>query len=427
MSVVTIVVDAREADRAFLPRGDVGRLVETLRALESALSGAVLRANTSFTVEVTGPSGDPLGQIAVEVISPPEARVDAGTEFAVVAVRERAHVPATRQCAACARSGRVTFGPFECGSCPDDARHVCDEHVVLLPGSLRTHNRLTATCPDHHPVCSECGATAIAWCPGPACRSQVAWCARHLVVRDPGPDQVRYCVSCHDTLFPSCGEPGCSAVGSMSCQHLDDSGRFCGVRVCPRHATLWQVFGPQRQGLVRCREHSRVSGLLPQRVMYQVLGACTQLEDRSTGQRRTLHPPSLPGLRYIVMKASNVNPSMAQTLAWAESSPQDSPALRRQIGEVVAGSRRRWRDAAAEVEAGQATAEAKLREWLIGAGRREVADAFVARGWARPRVVEGRQVAGKLFIQADARYFPLAARQRASADLGFEVRLERRD
>jgi hypothetical protein len=412
MTQVSMIVDARGAHDAFMRAGDVSALVEAWRALEPTLLDTTLRAGMKLGADIATKDGNSLGRIVIAIVSPHECTVDAKTQFAIVAVRERPQIAAPYRCGTCAAEHVVTYGPFICRRCPEERRRVCDEHVVLLPGSLE------GTCPEHHPRCLECDESALIWCPGPKCRSTKAWCEAHIVHRRAGEDDVAYCRSCHEDLFPRCEHDECKAVASLSCRHVTDSGRLCGTRVCPRHATLWQVFGPKRPGLARCREHRSVSQLTPEGVVLQILGACSL---------KKLRPPSLPSLRYVLMRTGGRNGTLQDALNLVERCPDATPVLGDTIRKLVLRELPGWRKAAADSEAAQAESFAALLSWLTSVGRHSAATTAQVTGWGRPRVsktgiLERR---GMLFVRVDPRFFPREARDQASRQLGFDVRLER--
>jgi hypothetical protein len=125
----------------------------------------------------------------------------------------------------CRNDGRSTYGPFVCQPCRDqglDGR-VCDQHVVILDGSMRSHCKL------HAPQC-ECGHLATFWCQGINCRRKRAWCEQHRRAHRTDPDR-SYCDSCYALEFPKCEQAGCERVGSLECEYVD-SVTLAILRIC---------------------------------------------------------------------------------------------------------------------------------------------------------------------------------------------------
>lgn len=395
---VTLSVDLREADDRFLPRGDVLRLVNLWQDFEQSLYGHSLSAGQTVNLEPLAADGTSLGRVAVTVEHPARVSVTSETQFEIVSVIERPRVIPVYQCRSCRQDDHTVYGPFACRYCPRDDARVCDNHVRLLPGSLE------GTCPEHAPRC-ECGAFATAYCVGPRCRSGRAWCDAHARRRD----ESSYCTQCYDTKFPSCIEPGCRAVGSLACQHLDAVGRPCGRIVCPRHATTWQVFGPERPGLARCTVHAAVMAQTPMEMVYQILGNASP---RDRGR-----VPRIAGFRYILAKPGRINPTEAEALRIVLDAARTAPALRSGIQELVDAHLPRWEKEINEGAASVAAAVSRLTAWMQINGAGSAVASLVGVKWLPAR-------AGKpdtLLIRVDRRYFNFATRQRAEAGLGFSI------
>jgi hypothetical protein len=394
MTTVAVAVDARELSGTLFPEDDVGTFVRYWADLEALLQGRSVRAGDRLSVQVED------GPLVVEILTPAE-RIGPQTLFSVVAVRERPIVGKAYRCGTC----HHRYGPFICSRCPKESQRVCDQDVVLLPGSL------DGTCPQHRPVCQECGQPADVRCPGPRCGGRRGWCTPHTRTHSSNPDTA-YCADCLTELFPPCGVDRCPGVGSIECDHLDPTGQRCPARRCPRHGRRWQVFGPHEQGLGRCDAHANLQGLSPDGLLYQVLGACT-----ARGHR----PPTLPSLRHMLMKVTMRQRSIGDVLQLSLATPHTAPALHRELDRLVDSVRRRWTAAAASAAGDLDEYTRQLLEWLYRAGNHQAAESLVGTGWARPR--DGRP--GKLFVRCDPRLLSRAWRDAASAALGFEVRLER--
>lgn len=398
---VSVVVDAREAEQALFPNGDVSEFVKSWALLEKSLRGSLLRAGHTITADLDA------GRVSFTFVHPSTFVVDETTDFGIVAVRETPTVRTHYRCRVCREGGRRVYGPFICGSCTEDNR-VCDDHVLLLPGSLNP------VCQEHSPSCSAKGCSSLAdlWCPGPRCRSREAWCRRHAATHGNSGD-VAFCAGCLEALYPPCAQRDCSAIGSVGCDHVELSGGLCGERMCPRHARVWQVFGPQREGLGRCSRHSRLTGLRPDDILVQALGGSVL-----RGFRR---PPTLASLRYVLMKTTGTNVSMAQAAAIAMETPRHHAALAKQLAQVVRENQDAWKRQANDTEETIRVHFAQLQAWLRTRGETNALTTLRATGWGRPRGTEP----GKLFVQGEARYFPRALRDQASEALGFSIRMER--
>jgi hypothetical protein len=366
------------------------------------LRGKTLQAGNSFPVRVED------GVLQFEVIHPlTPVLVDERTEFGIVAVRERLSVRGVYQCATCRREGKRTYGPFICLKCPELGRRVCDLHAIVLPGSL------IARCPQHQPECRGGDTAAAIWCPGPRCESRTAWCRRHSASHSSEPT-ASYCLPCMAELFPPCRVGNCDAVGSISCDHLSPDGRPCDERRCPRHAKRWQVFGPHAEGLGRCEVHAQLRGRPAEVLLYQVLGACAV---------RGQPPPSLASLRHMLMKLTEQNRGMREVFSLAVAAPASAPpALQRQVSDLVTQRKQRWRKAVEEAEDAVKERTAQLQNWLNQHNNFQAASSLEGTYWSKPR--EGKP--GMLRVSCDARLLSRAWRDAASAELGFEVRLETR-
>jgi hypothetical protein len=401
MTGISLTVDARDLNSDVFPDGDIQPFLAHWTAVEPALRGMVLAGGMSFPVRVED------GEFTVQVIHPATSvLVDERTEFGIVAVRERPSVRGVYQCATCRRARERTYGPFICSECPRPDNRVCDTHAIVLPGT----KTLAARCPSHQPACQGCGSVAAIWCPGPRCRTRVAWCRNHAAAHQSEPS-TGYCLPCLDDMFPRCGGGTCDAVGSISCDHLDRDGRPCDQRRCPRHARRWQVFGPHAEGLGRCDDHAELRGLSAEGLLYQVLGACAV---------RNLPAPSLSSLRHMLMKLTARNRRLREVFALATAPPADGSAVRTQIGAVVDRRRARWWEEVLRSEGEVEQHTAQLQEWLNRQGNPQAAASVTGEHWVRPR--DGRR--GTLRVVCDARLLPRPWRDAASAALGFDVRLE---
>ena len=162
MTGISLVVDARNVSADMFPDGDIRQFLGQWADLEQRLQGRALQAGNSFSVRVDD------GELRMEVTYPlTPVLVDERTRFGIVAVRERPSVRRVYQCATCRREHKRIYGPFICQRCPQEDRRVCDQHAVVLPGSLTERRSLIARCPQHQPACKDCGAAAAIWCPGP--------------------------------------------------------------------------------------------------------------------------------------------------------------------------------------------------------------------------------------------------------------------
>jgi hypothetical protein len=406
MSRISVVVDARDAGDALFPDGDVAPFLRNWADLESQLRGRTLQSGVIFSVPL------PSGKLKVEIIGPDEpVIVDERAEFGIVAVRERPQVRDVYLCSTCRRDGDRKYGPFICVQCPQDDRRICDRHAVVLPGALAAATgALTANCPAHRPMCA-CGRTAAIWCSGPNCGSRVAWCAAHAAAHSSDPATL-YCGRCLAEKFAPCGLGRCDAIGSIRCDHLDDAGRLCGAPRCPRHARRWQVFGPHSEGLGRCESHAVLQGKPADWLLYQVLGACSV---------RRLRPPTLGGLRHMLLKLTGQARPMDSVLTLALRTSATAPALTSELRALTDKQAATWGAAAAAAAASADQQLAQLKDWLNRQGQYNAATVVTATHWVRPR--DDRP--GVLRVRCDPRLLPRYLRDQAGAALGFEVRMEK--
>jgi hypothetical protein len=318
---VLLVLDLREYRE---PPADAAGYRRLWAQLEPELLGRDLTPSGTVTLD-RAPRGR-VGAIVVEAAGG-AVRVDANTSFAVCGVLEPPKL--LYRCGPCGDAGQVRYGPFVCIECgpADTRRRVCDDHVVILDLTFAK-----ATCPAHVPSCG-CGQTATFWCAGPGCRRRRAWCDRHRR-RHPGDDLTSYCEACYDQRFPACSTAGCSSTGSLACEFTGSGAGSgaCGTRVCPRHGFRWQVYGPQKRGLVLCPEHHRrLPALSPEDLVLQIIAGTV----RRRGRARLPRLPRLSTVRHIFINVRRQLLSIADLYAVADRSVRDrgDPAVRSLIDE----------------------------------------------------------------------------------------------
>ena len=397
MTQIALSVDSRGVPGGLFGGADLEAFVAAWREVEARLRDRQLSPGTVLPVTLEK------GRLDFTVLSPLEpATIGPDTEFGIVSVLEQRRVHEQHRCATCAGDGRLTYAPFTCAECPQGSAQVCDEHARLLPGGM------AATCPAHEPACAECSSPATARCPGPNCRSRSAWCSTHLRTHESDP-ATGYCAACLDRLFPACGvSSSCPGVGSVSCDHVDDGGRRCGSRRCPRHAWRWQVFGPQRLGLGRCEAHASTRTDSAADVLYQILAACLLTK---------AFPPSAASLRHAVIKSTGQQIALRDVIELALQQSETAPALRQELHGLTKRSRGRWRDQASAREAEEKKATEALSAWLTDAGHGEVAATLSVRNFAP--AVEGRNAI--LFVWGGPSHLSRRVREQAAAALGFDV------
>jgi len=280
---VELILDVRELRD---PPQDRDGFLTLWARVERALQGRDLRTMPTCVVDAGA-----AGKIRLEAarIASGSGPVTAETRFSVVAVREKARL--RHRCKECAALGIERYGPFPCSVFGGDAHRACDQHVRILDGSL------TPTCGAHRPRCRDryCDQLATFRCAGRICRREAAWCDQHRRSRHHEPD-FAYCPSCYAREFPPCEKPGCTAIGTVACEHLSSAFRACRRRMCARHAWRWQVFGGERLGLGRCSAHRNVTRLAPQDLIFQIVAG-------SAARRRHERLPSLYGFAYTLRRA----------------------------------------------------------------------------------------------------------------------------
>ena len=418
---VELILDVRDLRT---PPGDRDEFAALWNLLEPALNGRDLRARRVH--ELVGADGTL--RLEVARIAAGTGLVTAGTRFAVVAVRERSKLH--YRCKECADSGRQEYGPFLCSDSSGSQEHrVCDQHVSILDGSL------TSTCGVHRPGCQACGTPATFWCAGNSCRRKVAWCQRHRKQHPQDPD-VAYCPSCYATQFPPCEAPGCPAIGTVTCEHVSRAMEPCGRRMCTRHARRWQVFGGERLGLGRCSAHSRLTGLPPEEIVFQiVVGASIR--------KRAERLPSLAGFGHSLRLTGHLQlsvdypaifkmlTSLDNSISRSNAVPANSPPARVRAAQekALAG----WERAAAAAYINDAEGErlvAQLRQMVRELLRRDgaaIAATITLAEYKPARPNSQPPVPGRLFINVPENYAGLVMgggrRQVYENSLGVEVKV----
>ncbi len=288
-SKVEVVLDVRGARQDL--QGPM-QFVQLWGKLEPALYGRSLRPGEIFEL---GESKEDSYKLEIIRVVPDGAVCSPDTAFAIRDVVDQPRL--IHACGACKESGQSRYGPFLCshGHGGDRRYRLCEDHVVLLDGSLQ------AFCSDHVPAC-DCGDLAVgvcaAGCAKPMC------CDRHLIAHSSSPE-LRFCRDCHDRLFPSCHVSKCEGVGEIVCLHVDRAtGKVCDQKFCSAHGRRWQVFGPHKIGLGRCPEHSRTRGQQEAALVEQiVLGTAVMRARVPHWRQRLVRVPSPRAIGHIVLKS----------------------------------------------------------------------------------------------------------------------------
>jgi hypothetical protein len=400
MALVELILDMRAA------RSVPSTPIEFLRWWDEAqrrASGMVLgESQCAVLIDPTH------GEVRLRGINVPAAglQLTATSEVAIHGILEPEI--ARPQCAICASQGRPR--PATCASHvaqPSERRiPLCDEHVVYLDGSLRPYS------PTAIPPCESGTGQATFVCAGPRCRWKRAWSEpfRRQHPFDPG---VYFCQECYARLFPPCvgsGSVGCRAVGQYFCEHVDvGAGRIaqsaCGNGVCPKHARMWQIFGPEHEGIILCPLHSNaLRGDPVEAVRRMVLATAAKrarLErDGEEAEAREVWLPSLFGFQHTLRRLSadvarqRINTDVRQILTWLndiERGLASGGELALVATRLVANSRRRWQaDLQRAVENVQRAPEMLeiVREHLPEILRRDgaaIADRLVAKEFREAR------------------------------------------
>ena len=228
-------------------------LMALWQKVESSLLGRTLAAGQ--VVQFARDENDRLG-VTVLAVPPGAGAVAPGTGFAIHSILEAPQVQYA--CAVCSRQGRRRYAPLLCweSARQGEVVRLCQGHAVLLEGSLRAFH------PERVPRCqSGSGRPATFWCFGPLCPGGRPW-SREEHRSHPRDREISFCRHCHEELFPPCSQAGCRRIGYFRCEFVDPAGRAeCRVPACPRHCFRWQIFGPEKEGLVLCPRHSRIASL----------------------------------------------------------------------------------------------------------------------------------------------------------------------
>ncbi len=383
-SSVEIILDLREFSSRVIKPEDFRKL---WTQLTPALIGRTLSPGDAPILK------DPRrGTVRLQVISVPTgfSKVDQNAAFSIYSVLEQPVV--THRCSVC--SG---YAPFVCSTCTGEKKRMCNEHAVILDGSMR------AFCPGHAPLCASSGSRATFWCDGPDCRGRVGWSEASRTAHPNDADHW-YCPACFKQLFPRCEDKRCNDTGTVSCEHVDSTRRErCGRRVCNRHAWRWQIYGPHRVGLGLCPHHRDLRQLSDEAIVFQLI-AGTAFRNRSNAQggrnrrREFFNVPSLQSIRHIflhtrkdVYDVRKINVAV-ENLAGSLGSEGLHGAMKNLIERSAVKRREDIKRDVSEKELGVQEFQ-RLRNELVAFGLSEIADAIEFSDF-RPR-------ANLLFIHLD--------------------------
>lgn len=245
------------------------------------------------------------GSFRISVISnfSGSLQITENTKFAIRSILEKSR--SKRFCAECQRRGQSQFGIYSCQNCYELRQNdwLCDDHAVILHGGMALKTPPRASCPTHAPLCS-CQQKAVYWCQGPNCKAKVAWCGQHCK-QHPNDESIFYCPKCYETVFPACNSEKCKNTATGFCEHITDDGKSCGRRLCSRHISRWQIYGPHKIGLGLCYEHRQIAHLEDSQIIYQIVAATAV---RKIREPRAFHDlPSLQSVNHIFLKVRNRN------------------------------------------------------------------------------------------------------------------------
>lgn len=247
----------------------------------------------------------PQGTFRISVMSAIHGSVliTENTRFAIRSILEKSRTK--RFCAECRRSGQNQFGIYSCPTCyqANQEDWLCDSHAVILHGGMALDKPPRANCQDHAPLCS-CRQKAVYWCQGPNCRRKVAWCSQHCK-QHPNDAGIFYCPKCYEKFFPACYNEMCKNTATGICEYITIDGKSCERRLCSRHISRWQIYGPHKIGLGLCQEHCRIKNLQDSQIIYQIVAATAT---RKMNEPRAFHDlPSLQSVKHIFLKARSRN------------------------------------------------------------------------------------------------------------------------
>jgi len=385
--------------------------------LEPALAGKRLQTGKSHVLTAG------VDTIGITVVRAPAEGivVSDGTEISIRAILEP---PALLYaCGTCKAQGLSSYGPFICPTCQDtrDDARVCDNHVVILDGAMRSF------CEEHAPLCG-CGQAGTFWCQGPTCRRQTAWCDQHRRRHPRDPDH-SFCIACYALAYPECEHGGCDRVGSLGCEHVDVATlKICGKRACPSHMSRWQIYGPEKEGLTLCQTHRGVARLNDKALVDEIiLGTAA----RGTARRKGPFLPSLQSVRHILRKSHGRTyelDAIASLFSGFSINLDGAPPLKRIAGDLLAHhSIRRDQDRARD-RGDKAEGEGhflRLKHVLTEKGQFELAQLVVFSDY-RPKnkwlfVTLPESHKGLLVGRGGSNIKEISAR------LGVDVKLERTD
>lgn len=334
-SAVEISLDLRAfADR---PTATLAPLKELWGRVEPLLHGPALRAGEVRQVD---PGNGRTVGVRVLAVPPGHAGVTADTAFAIYGVFEPPAVKSPHACTECRLPAPPRYGPFACVDC---RAPLCDDHVGILDGRLTNRlGELLAFCPKHRPKDRD-GRPATFWCAGHACRKMGRFGRAWADGRVPHPNAPAtwYCPACYEDEFPPCGALGCKGTGSNRCEYVAPAtGQPCGKRLCNLHVRRWQVFGPHRDGLRLCPDHSRTARLSAAEVVFQVTAA-TAVRSLLWHGRDSL--PSLSYLRYTLQKATGRKFELADILALFLQVTLARPDLQQEVTDLRAKKLGHWK------------------------------------------------------------------------------------
>lgn len=261
------------------------------------------------------------------------ALITENTKFAIRSVLEKS--PNKRICAACRRAGQDKYGIYSCAVCFQEKQDdwLCDDHAVILHGGMMLEVPPRANCQNHAPLCF-CRQRAVYWCEGPGCEKKVAWCGQHCK-RHPNDSGIFYCPNCYERVFPACNNTMCKNTATGFCEFIEVD-KSCGRRLCSRHISRWQIYGPHKIGLGLCQEHRRIKELNETQIIHQMVAATAV---RKLNEPRGFHSlPSLQSVNHIFLKTQKHNfglPAINQMFVEITSRTGNQTPIQRKMKELL--------------------------------------------------------------------------------------------
>lgn len=269
-ATVNVICDLRQFN---MDVNDIGGIQTVWQQASDLLVGQSLVGRQAVDVQL------PQGKLVLWVVdTTPITQVNKDTYFNIVDVLRNPNL--LYHCRVCGK-----YGPLRCGKCEEEKRpeRLCSNCARFIK------DELSAYCPDHTPVCSDCGQQATFRCS--RCHKLYGEHAHRHNPRDPDTD---YCHRCYQVLFEQCVvcvEQGKFSLGKSKCAFKTRTvENACAKPLCWEHSFQWKIWGPHNRGVTLCEHHKQhLGGTDVADLLYMMLTARAPFAQR--GKRLSLPNP----------------------------------------------------------------------------------------------------------------------------------------